>query len=280
MHPVYLHIKKELSPFYGEGEASAMAKWISSDILHLSTMELYTGKDMNFSTKAWKEVEDILARLKQREPLQYILQEAPFCGLSFHVEKGVLIPRPETEELVEWIVSDYQEAGKVRILDIGTGSGCIPVTLAERLSEAEVASCDVSAEALKVAAVNVKRYGDKVTLFQADILQDELPDCQVDVLVNNPPYITDSERKDMEANVLDWEPELALFVPDTDPLRFYRRIARKGLDWLTEGGALYFEINRAYGAETVRMLEECGYRDIVLRKDLSGNDRMIKAVRP
>lgn len=280
MHPVYLHIKKELSPFYGEGEASAMAKWISSDILHLSTMELYTGKDMNFSTKAWKEVEDILSRLKQREPLQYILQEAPFCGLSFHVEKGVLIPRPETEELVEWMVSDYQEAGKVRILDIGTGSGCIPVTLAERLSEAEVASCDVSAEALKVAAVNVKRYGDKVTLFQADILQDELPDCQVDVLVSNPPYITDSERKDMEANVLDWEPELALFVPDTDPLRFYRRIARKGLDWLTEGGALYFEINRAYGAETVRMLEECGYRDIVLRKDLSGNDRMIKAVRP
>lgn len=280
MHPVYLHIKKELSPFYAEGEASAMAKWISSDILHLSTMELYTGKDMNFSTKAWKEVEDILARLKQREPLQYILQEAPFCGLSFHVEKGVLIPRPETEELVEWIVSDCQKAGKVRILDIGTGSGCIPVTLAERLPEAEVASCDISAEALRVAAVNVKRYGDKVPLFQADILQDELPDCQVDVLVSNPPYITDSERKDMEANVLDWEPELALFVPDTDPLRFYRRIAQKGLDWLTEGGALYFEINRAYGAETVRMLEECGYRDIALRKDMSGNDRMIKAVRP
>lgn len=194
--------------------------------------------------------------------------------------KGVLIPRPETEELVEWIVSDCQKAGKVRFLDIGTGSGCIPVTLAERLPEAEVASCDISAEALRVAAANVKRYGDKVTLFQADILQDELPDCQVDVLVSNPPYITDSERKDMEANVLDWEPELALFVPDTDPLRFYRRIAQKGLDWLTEGGALYFEINRAYGAETVRMLEECGYRDIALRKDLSGNDRMIKAVRP
>lgn len=257
-----------------------MAKWISSDILHLSTMELYTGKDMNFSTKEWKEVEDILARLKQREPLQYILQEAPFCSLSFHVEKGVLIPRPETEELVEWVVSDYQKAGEVRILDIGTGSGCIPVALAERLPEAVVASCDVSAEALRVAAVNVKRYGDKVTLFQADILQDELPDCRVDVVVSNPPYITDSERKDMEENVLGWEPELALFVPDTDPLRFYRRIARKGLDWLTEGGALYFEINRAYGAETVRMLEAYGYRDIALRKDLSGNDRMIKAVRP
>lgn len=280
MHPVYQYIKKELSSFYAEGEASAMAKWISSDILHLSTMELYTGKDMNFSTKEWKEVEDILARLKQREPLQYILQEAPFCGLSFHVEKGVLIPRPETEELVEWVVSDYQKAGEVRILDIGTGSGCIPVALAERLPEAVVASCDVSAEALRVAAVNVKRYGDKVTLFQADILQDELPDCRVDVLVSNPPYITDSERKDMEENVLGWEPELALFVPDTDPLRFYRRIARKGLDWLTEGGALYFEINRAYGAETVRMLETCGYRDIALRKDLLGNDRMIKAVRP
>ena len=111
MHPVYVHIKKELSPFYAEEEASAMAKWISSDILHLSTLELYTGKDMNFSTKEWAELEDILRRLKQREPLQYILQEASFCGMSFHVEQGVLIPRPETEELVEWIVSDYREAG-------------------------------------------------------------------------------------------------------------------------------------------------------------------------
>ena len=262
MHPVYVHIKKELSPFYAEEEASAMAKWISSDILHLSTLELYTGKDMNFSTKEWEELEDILRRLKQREPLQYILQEASFCGMSFHVEQGVLIPRPETEELV------------------GTGSGCIPVSLAQLLPEAQVSSCDVSAEALRIAAMNVKRYGDKVTLFCADILKEELPECQVDVLVSNPPYITESERTDMEANVLDWEPELALFVPDSDPLRFYRRIARKGLDWLSEGGALYFEINRAYGAETVRMLEALGYRQIELRKDLSGNDRMIKAIRP
>lgn len=280
MHPVYVHIKEELSPFYAEEEASAMAKWISSDILHLSTLELYTGKDMNFSTKEWAELEDILRRLKQREPLQYILQEASFYGMSFHVEQGVLIPRPETEELVEWIVSDFREAGQVRILDIGTGSGCIPVSLAQLLPEAQVSSCDVSAEALRIAAMNVKRYGDKVTLFCADILKEELLECQVDVLVSNPPYITESERTDMEANVLDWEPELALFVPDSDPLRFYRRIARKGLDWLSEGGALYFEINRAYGAETVRMLEELGYRQIELRKDLSGNDRMIKAIRP
>ena len=280
MHPVYVHIKKELSPFYAEEEASAMAKWISSDILHLSTLELYTGKDMNFSTKEWEELEDILRRLKQREPLQYILQEASFCGMSFHVEQGVLIPRPETEELVEWIVSDYREAGQVRILDIGTGSGCIPVSLAQLLPEAQVSSCDVSAEALRIAAMNIKRYGDKVTLFCADILKEGLPECQVDVLVSNPPYITESERTDMEANVLDWEPELALFVPDSDPLRFYRRIAWKGLDGLSEGGALYFEINRAYGAETVRMLEELGYRQIELRKDLSGNDRMIKAIRP
>ena len=183
-----------------------------------------------FSTKEWAELEDILRRLKQREPLQYILQEASFCGRSFHVEQGVLIPRPETEELVEWIVSDYRKAGQVRILDIGTGSGCIPVSLAQLLPEAQVSSCDVSTEALRIAAMNVKRYGDKVTLFCADILKEELPECQVDVLVSNPPYITESERTDMEANVLDWEPELALFVPDSDPLRFYRRIARKGLD--------------------------------------------------
>ena len=199
-------------------------------------------------------------------------------GFEFKVNKNVLIPRPETEELVLWILEDFKE--NAQCLDLGTGSGCIPVSLAQLLPEAQVSSCDVSAEALRIAAMNIKRYGDKATLFCADILKEELPECQVDVLVSNPPYITESERTDMEANVLDWEPELALFVPDSDPLRFYRRIAWKGLDWLSEGGALYFEINRAYGAETVRMLEELGYRQIELRKDLSGNDRMIKAIRP
>ena len=280
MHPVYVHIKKELSPFYAEEEASAMAKWISSDILHLSTLELYTGKDMNFSTKEWAELEDILRRLKQREPLQYILQEASFCGMSFHVEQGVLIPPDRLSGRSS--VSDFLQESRIPLSELPILS-CRQTSIhlhPQLLPEAQVSSCDVSAEALRIATMNVKRYGDKVTLFCADILKEELPECQVDVLVSNPPYITESERTDMEANVLDWEPELALFVPDSDPLRFYRRIARKGLDWLSEGGALYFEINRTYGAETVRMLEELGCRQIELRKDLSGNDRMIKAIRP
>ena len=254
--------------------------FLLSYYLHLSRSEIILSRKRILSDRETEVIFNAFSHLENGEPPQYITGTAYFYGLELKVNPAVLIPRPETEELVEWIISDYREAGQVRILDIGTGSGCIPVSLAQLLPEAQVSSCDVSAEALRIAAMNIKRYGDKVTLFCADILKEELPECQVDVLVSNPPYITESERTDMEANVLDWEPELALFVPDSDPLRFYRRIARKGLDWLSEGGALYFEINRAYGAETVRMLEELGYRQIELRKDLSGNDRMIKAIRP
>ena len=274
------YIQNTLKDYYPLSEIKAFIRLIMERVCDIQPHQFLLCKDKELSDKEKIEIHNIVERLTKYEPIQYIFGKTDFYGFEFLVNPSVLIPRPETEELVEWIVSDYREAGQVRILDIGTGSGCIPVSLAQLLPEAQVSSCDVSAEALRIAAMNVKRYGDKVTLFCADILKEELPECQVDVLVSNPPYITESERTDMEANVLDWEPELALFVPDSDPLRFYRRIARKGLDWLSEGGALYFEINRAYGAETVRMLEALGYRQIELRKDLSGNDRMIKAIRP
>ena len=278
MHPVYVYIKKELSPFYAEEEASAMAKWISSDILHLSTLELYTGKDMNFSTKEWAELEDILRRLKQREPLQYILQEASFCGRSFHVEQGVLIPRPETAELVELIVKE--NPGARHLLDIGTGSGCIAISLDQNLPDAEVEAWDVSEEALAIASENNKEVDARVMFRRRDVLSDELgaTSCY-DVIVSNPPYITEAEKQDMEANVLDWEPGLALFVPDDDPLRFYRRIARLGCDLLLPGGKLYFEINQAYGRETAHILEMNQYRDVRVIKDIFGKDRIVTANR-
>ena len=192
---------------------------------------------------------------------------------------SVLIPRPETEELVSWIVEDHPDA-PVRILDIGTGSGCIPVSLAHRLPLSTVHAWDVSPEALEVARRNAIRNGVTVHFLQVDALQESWPSLNIDVLVSNPPYITEKERTDMERNVLDWEPELALFVPDNDPLLFYRHIARIGLDLLSPSGTLYYEINRAYGAETVSLLQQLGYHSVELRKDLSGNDRMVKAVKP
>ena len=221
----------------------------------------------------------MIRRLQKNEPIQYIIGIENFGGLTFEVNPNVLIPRPETQELVAWIVEDCQSGKSVRILDIGTGSGCIPVTLAKQLSEAEVESWDISEGALEVASRNCERNGVKVLLRQKDVLNAEPEGKLYDVIVSNPPYITNKEKVDMEANVLDWEPSLALFVPDEDPLLFYRKIARLGCEILKEGGSLYFEINRAYGQETALMLNELGYNQIELKKDSWGNDRMIKAKR-
>ena len=279
MHPYYTHIKQELSGYYTDSEASAMAKWILTDVFCLSTLDLYAGKDMNFSVEMTSRATDILERLKRYEPLQYIIGETTFDGLPFEVTPAVLIPRPETIELVDWISSDHPEEG-IRVLDIGTGSGCIPISLSKRLKHASVSAWDISPEALEVARRNALRNHTEVNFALVDALKPLSTDIQVDVLVSNPPYIGESEKETMERNVLDWEPELALFVPDDDPLLFYRRIADIGLKILTKGGTLYYEINQLYGPETVNLLKEKGYTDVELRKDLSANDRMVKAVRP
>ena len=279
MHPYYTHIKQELSNYYTDSEASAMAKWILTDVIHLSTLDLYAGKDMNFSAEIKSRTEDILARLKRYEPLQYIMGEALFDGLRLEVSPAVLIPRPETVELVDWITQDHPEEN-LRVLDVGTGSGCIPIALAKRLNHPVISAWDVSHEALDVARRNAKNNGVSIDFREVDVLQGELPINQLDVIVSNPPYIGESEKKNMDHNVLDWEPELALFVPDADPLVFYRRIAEIGLEILSEHGCLYYEINQLYGCETVSLLKNMGYVSIELKKDLSGNDRMIKAVRP
>ena len=282
MHPIYTYIKQVLHPYYQETEAGALAKWILTEAFHFSTFDLYAGKDMNFSENDRDRLEDILNRLRDYEPLQYVLVKAEFGGLSFEVTPDVLIPRPETLELVEWITADCQGTEGVRILDIGTGSGCIPVTLYKRLEayRPQVASWDISEKALEVAGRNAVANGAVVTFCCQDVLSESLPETEVDVLVSNPPYIAEKEKASMERNVLDWEPGLALFVPDDDPLLFYRRIAEAGLRILSPKGRLYYEINRAYGKETVELLERLGYTEVELRKDLSGNDRMVKAVRP
>ena len=219
----------------------------------------------------------MLSRLQKNEPIQYVLGKETFCGLDFEVDSNVLIPRPETRELVEWIVADRKSSASSHILDIGTGSGCISISLAKFLQGSKVEAWDISQGALDVARRNAQRNGVEVLFRHQDVL-DALPGGAIyDVIVSNPPYITEKEKLDMEANVLDWEPSTALFVPDADPLLFYRKIAELGLSMLKTGGALYFEINRAYGQETISMLESLNYSQIELRKDEWGNDRMIKA---
>lgn len=281
MHPAYNYIKQAINSQYPDTEASAIAKAILTDVFQLSTTDLYASKDMNFSTNQAEKLEVIITRLRANEPLQYILGNCYFCGLDFHVEPGVLIPRPETAELVEWIISDRKDSDSpIRILDIGTGSGCISISLAKNLPKSEVHAWDISEDAIRIASGNANRLDANVRFLQTDVLGQIPTDTMMNVIVSNPPYITEAERTDMDANVTDWEPDTALFVPDNTPLLFYERIADIGKQILTPDGTLYFEINQRFGTETVEMLRPKGYRNVELRKDLSGNDRMIKAERP
>ena len=279
MHPVFHEIRDALKGYYSDSEALALAKMLLVEVFGFSTLELYGGKDKEFSEKHRSVLAEMIRRLQKNEPIQYIIGIESFCGLTFEVDPNVLIPRPETQELVSWIVEECQKEEAIRILDIGTGSGCIPVSLAKQLPRAEVESWDISEGALEVASRNCERNEVKVLLRRKDVLNAAPEGVFYDVIVSNPPYIADREKVDMEANVLDWEPSLALFVPDDDPLLFYRKIAQLGCEMLKEGGSLYFEINRAYGQETALMLNELGYNQIELKKDSWGNDRMIKAKR-
>lgn len=279
MHPIVNEIRNALREHYPDSEALALAKMLLVEAFGFSTLELYGGKDKEISGKRLDVLNEMIARLKKNEPIQYVIGTETFCGWTFEVDENVLIPRPETQELVHWIVADWKSDASCRLLDVGTGSGCIAISLSKLLEGAEVEAWDISEGALQVARRNADRNGAQVLFRQVDVLKAHPEGHRYDVIVSNPPYITESEKQDMEANVLDWEPHTALFVPDADPLLFYRRIAELGVSMLNEGGALYFEINRAYGEETVRMLEGLGYKQIELRKDDWGNDRMIKANR-
>ncbi|WP_288732770.1 peptide chain release factor N(5)-glutamine methyltransferase [uncultured Phocaeicola sp.] len=279
MNPLYTYIKQKLiAASYAETEASALARWILEEEFGFSTLELYAGKDTDFPMEKRNRLNDILVRLARFEPIQYIIGKTEFCGLTLKVSSDVLIPRPETAELVDWIVSDCPQSG-LRVLDIGTGSGCIAITLAGRMVEAEVSAWDISEKALAVARENALHNNVRIAFSCMDVFNEPTDISVFDIIVSNPPYITESERAEMERNVLDYEPETALFVPDTDPLRFYRRIAHIGNQMLKPGGKLFFEINRAYGSETAAMLKYGGYSQVEVRSDSYGNARMIKAIK-
>ena len=280
MHPLYTYIIQSLSGLYPDLEVKALAKGILTDVFGFSAVDLYAGKDRNFSTKEREKLEDILSRLKRFEPFQYITGETFFLVLPFYGPHAVLFPRPEPAELVEWIARDYASQEGLRVLDIGTGSGCIAVSLARLLPRSSVLAWDVSEAALSVARRNAARNGVNVECIQVDVLSHIVAMPDADIWVSNPPYIREQEKASMDRNVLDWEPGLALFVPDNDPLLFYRKIAELGSKHLSSSGVLYYEINQAYGRETVELLRSMGYRNVELRKDLSGNDRMVKAERP
>lgn len=272
----YQEILVRLRAVYDIGEARALARMMLQEAFGLSLTDVMCDKVNDFSREDNERLEKIIVRLENHEPLQYILGYEDFCGHRFGVAPGVLIPRPETEELVENISSS--RCRKHRILDIGTGSGCIAISLALAHPDAYVEAWDISDDALRIASDNAQRLGAKVVFRKVDVLSN-IPHAEWDVIVSNPPYICRSEAADMQRNVLDYEPDIALFVPDDDPLKFYRAIAGYGAKTLVQGGQLWFEINRAYGSEVCVLLAGLGYHDVLPINDQFDNPRIVRGTR-
>lgn len=310
------YIRNSLKDIYPPGEAQALVRLIMERVCGLSTYQLLLGKDKELSDTEKFKIKEIVEGLRLYKPIQYLLGIADFYEMEFKVTPDVLIPRPETAELVERIITDYRSQAP-RILDIGTGSGCIAISLAKHLPRAEVAAVDISPEALTVAEENARLNQVSVSFLELDILSEGNPSFMqgklkfhveetkvsrkenksftymkpkshteettasfignFNCIVSNPPYIMDKEKATMEANVLENEPHMALFVPDDDPLLFYRAIARFGQRHLMGGGHLYFEINALCGKETVAMLRQENYTEVELIQDLYGKDRIVKA---
>lgn len=270
------YIKEELNLYYPETEISAFARLLLSHICKLPYSTIMTEQDLKLNSTQKSELDAAISRLKNYEPIQYILEETEFFGLPFYVNKNVLIPRPETEELLELIINENLQEG-LSVLDIGTGSGCIAISLARYLRKADISAWEISPLALEVAILNSKKNNVNINFKKTDVLGEYPSDKRFDIIVSNPPYILEKEKQDMDTNVLDYEPHTALFVPDDKSLIFYERIADIALQILKPNGKLYFEINRAKGQETIDMLKKKGFLNIELHKDLSGNDRMVRA---
>lgn len=271
-------IRQQLAGLYSPGEVRSLTRLLIEDGLGMQTLDFYTGKVSELSEEKETILREMLRRLTRNEPIQYVVGKTVFADMVFHTAPGVLIPRPETEELVDWICEAEHPA---RLLDAGTGSGCIAIALSRHFKEAMVEAWDISPDALKIAEENNRRNGTTVKFFRQDILAPRLSDNarqRYDLIVSNPPYITEKERSTMEKNVLDWEPETALFVPDDDPLLFYRAIARLGKTLLKTGGRLYFEINWLFADAMREMLTAEGYSGITIRQDMFGRERMLSAV--
>ena len=284
----YQQFWQSLTPLYDAGEAQAIVRTVLDVEYGMTLTDIICGKVNELSSDEERNLEEIITRLQNGEPVQYVLGEADFAGRTFHVEPGVLIPRPETAELCQWIeeeVSSLKADEKKQILDICTGSGCIAITLGLNIPNSEVTGWDISEDALRIAQGNVEmlkagnvriEYQDALMLPKAAEAESSLSKGW-NIIVSNPPYICEKEKADMEKNVLEHEPSIALFVPDEEPLKFYRAIAEYASSALKSEGALYFEINPIYEKETREMLQSLGFKDIETKEDAFGKKRMMKA---
>ena len=277
----YQQFWQSLTPLYDAGEAQAIVRTVLDVEYGMTLTDIICGKVNELSSDEERNLEEIIARLQNGEPVQYVLGEADFAGRTFHVEPGVLIPRPETAELCQWIeeeVSSLEADERKQILDICTGSGCIAITLGLNIPNSEVTGWDISEDALHIAQGNVEmlKAGNVRIEYQNALMLPKTAET-ADIIVSNPPYICEKEKADMEKNVLEHEPSIALFVPDEEPLKFYRAIAEYASSALKSEGALYFEINPIYEKETREMLEELGFKDIETKEDAFGKKRMMKA---
>lgn len=269
----YNELWRELAPLSGDGEAKAIVRTLLDDLFHMSLADIVCGAVERLGEKDEALLRDAMQRLQDGEPVQYVTGCAPFMNRTFHVAPGVLIPRPETEQLCRIAVEKASLAPRAAVLDIGTGSGCIAATMALDFPDAAVEAWDISPDALRIAADNAQRLGAAVAFRQQDALQAPPDKDRWDVIVSNPPYICHSEAGEMERNVLSHEPHTALFVPDDDPLLFYRAIARYASAALRRGGWLLFEINPLYARQTGEMLRHAGFEDITMMKDIFGKER-------
>lgn len=271
-------ISDRLSSIYSRQEIESLSRLIFKKITGFTRLQVHLNQHETISAANLAQIKEITDRLTQFEPIQYILGETEFYGLTLRVNRAVLIPRPETEELVDWIIQDCRLRNPA-ILDIGTGSGCIPISMMKNIPGASAEGWDISTDALMVAKENAEINHVEINFILADILSPGLPSHpkKFDIIVSNPPYVTISEQTLMSSNVIDYEPHIALFVPDAEALVFYRAIADMAQISLKPGGNLYFEINEKYGHEITELLISKGFINILLKKDINGKARMIKA---
>lgn len=271
---------KQLGKIYSDTEAAAIAHEIMEFVTGKGRLQRLVEKDNHLDERQQSLYDNAIVRLLNGEPLQYITGVQWFFGKPFQVNTSVLIPRPETEELVQWVIDEWQDKNDLTILDIGTGSGCIPISLKLKLPAASIAAIDVSKSALTVALQNAQQHQAEIFFLEMDFLKEDQWEKlgQFDIIASNPPYIPEHELDTLERNVRDFEPEIALFVPDTDALLFYRHIARFAKEHLSPDGAVYCELHRDYAQATQAMFEAMSYKT-TLRKDMHGNDRMLRAER-
>ncbi len=277
------YFSKELLDYYPENEINSFFNLLTEHILKMKRIDVSLNLYQFISGKKYNKFQSAIEGLKKYKPIQYIIGETEFYGLKFNVDKSVLIPRPETEELVDWIIKENQSKDSISILDIGTGSGCIAIALAKQLPKAKVFAVDVSEEALKIAKQNAVLNNVEVAFIETDILsfchsEQSKESQKYDIIVSNPPYVRELEKDKMTDNVLKYEPHLALFVKNDDALVFYRKIVALSKSLLNKNGQLYFEINEYLGNDTKVLMEQENFKDIKLKQDVFEKDRMIKGI--